>query len=73
MQEPVKLKWGEKSMRVYSHTADNCVIRGEQMRFLSAPGGVALFRDLMKRHLTTGSAHFKFTKLSEADPGGREV
>jgi hypothetical protein len=27
----------------------------------------------MKRHLTTGSAHFKFTKLSEADPGGREV
>jgi len=72
MQEPVKLKRREKSMRVYSCTADNCVIRREQMRFLSALGGVALFRDLMKHQLTTGSGNFEFTTLSEADTGDRE-
>jgi hypothetical protein len=33
MQEPVKLKWGEKSMRVYSYTADKCVIRKKKCDF----------------------------------------
>jgi hypothetical protein len=73
MQEPVKLKRGEKSMRVYSYIADNCALRRQKLRFLIAPGGVASFRDIIPHHLTTGTGHFEFTTFSEADPGDREV
>jgi hypothetical protein len=73
MQEAVKLKWGEKSTRVYSYITDNCAVRREKMRFLSAPDGVALFRDIIPHNLTIGSGHFEFTTLSESDPSDREV
>jgi hypothetical protein len=58
MQEPAKLKWGEKSMRVYSYIADNCEVIREKLRFLIAPGSVALFRDIIPHQLTNGSGHF---------------
>jgi hypothetical protein len=73
MQEPVKLKWRGRSIRVYSYIADNCVVRREKLRFLIAPGREALYRDTISHQLTTGSGHFEFTTLSEFDTGDREV
>ena len=55
-------------MRVCSYIADNCVIRREKLRFLSAVGGVASFRGINRI-----SWHFEFTTLLEADPGDLEV
>jgi len=62
---------GEKyeSVFIQSH---NCVVRRENLRFLSAVGGVALFRDIIPHQLTIGSGHFEFITLLEADPGDRE-
>ena len=72
MQEPVKLKWGEKSMRVYSYVADKCVVRREKLRCFCS-WQCSFIPGCNTASVDNWSWHFEFTTLSEADPGDREV